>query len=81
MFQFEVEFFTLHNKDLQLLLISEDEWEAIKPAFLIFIRLQDRDCHGCDKPMGECCGLAWGLSTGLAYCTPHKLHGPVGGCI
>ena len=30
MFQFEVDSFTLHNKNLQLLYISEDEWEAVK---------------------------------------------------
>ena len=33
MFQFEVESFTLHNKDLQPLLISEDEWDAIKLVY------------------------------------------------
>ena len=31
-----------------------------------------RDCHGYDKPTGECCRLAWGWGTGWTYPTQHK---------
>jgi hypothetical protein len=29
----------------------------------------NRDCHGYEKPAGECCGLAWGPGTGWVYPT------------
>jgi len=31
--------------------------------------LKPRDCHGYEKPAGECRGLAWGLGTGWVYPT------------
>jgi predicted DNA-binding protein (UPF0251 family) len=53
MFQFEVESFTLHNKDLRPLLISEDEWEAIKLVFswLLNFREATRQMSTTSKPM------------------------------
>ena len=53
MFQSEVESFTLHNKDLRPLLISEDEWEAIKLVFnwLLNFREATRQMSTTSKPM------------------------------
>ena len=53
MFQFEVESFTLHNRDLQPLLISEDEWEAIKLVFNWLLNFHEatRQMSTTSKPM------------------------------
>jgi hypothetical protein len=53
MFQFEVESFTLHTKDLRPLLISEDEWEAIKLVcnWLLNFREATRQMSTTSKPM------------------------------
>ena len=53
MFQSEVESFTLHNKDLRPLLISEDELEAIKlvTGWLLNFRKATRRMSTTSKPM------------------------------
>jgi len=53
MFQFEVESFTLHNKDLRPLLISEDEWDAIKLVcgWLLNFREATKQMSTTSKPM------------------------------
>jgi hypothetical protein len=53
MFQFEVDSFTLHNKDLRPLFISEDEWEAIKLVcgWLLNFREATRQMSTTSKPM------------------------------
>ena len=46
-------------------------------------RWTDRDCHGYDKIVGKCCGLACGWGMGWSYITQHKPvpHRWVGGYI